>query len=218
VSVFQSPCGTRPISRLPRRQRPRVRTILVLVAVSSMNTSRPGSSVLCFRIQCRRARATSGRSCSAACRVFFNADIMALEETMHRATATRNPRFAHRSNHFVQCQIRLLVNQGQQPLRVLLQWRDAPSNRLRRRAPRRLPPLHPLDRRTWTQIEPFGSLPTRRTSFDRPNHPLAQVPGIRLRHCSVPQKAKPMPPDSLIRPLLGIPRMIRPIQNRRDML
>jgi hypothetical protein len=27
-----------------------------------------------------------------------------------------------------------------------------------------------------------------------------------------------MPPDSLIRPLLGIPRMIRPIQNRRDML
>jgi hypothetical protein len=44
VVIFQCPCGTRPTSRLPRGARPRVRTILVLVPVSSMNTSRAGSS------------------------------------------------------------------------------------------------------------------------------------------------------------------------------
>jgi len=44
VVVFQCPCGTRPISREPRRQRPRKRAMLVAVPVSSINTSRRGSS------------------------------------------------------------------------------------------------------------------------------------------------------------------------------
>jgi hypothetical protein len=42
---------------------------LVLAAVSSMNTSRVGSSMVCSRFQRRRARATSSRSCSAARRL-----------------------------------------------------------------------------------------------------------------------------------------------------
>ena len=71
VMVFQCPCGTYPTNRWPRRLRPLSRTILVLVAVSSMNTSRAGSSRPCSRIHRRRARATSARSCSAARRLFL---------------------------------------------------------------------------------------------------------------------------------------------------
>src|SRR5881409_1963830 len=37
--------GTWPINRMPRGQRPRTRTILVEVAVSSINTSRAGSNM-----------------------------------------------------------------------------------------------------------------------------------------------------------------------------
>ena len=58
-------------ARSPRGQRPLSRTILVLAAVSSTKTSRAGSNMPCSRIQRRRARATSARSCSAARRLFF---------------------------------------------------------------------------------------------------------------------------------------------------
>src|SRR5258706_9917445 len=80
VMVFQCPCGTRPIRRSPRGQRPLSRTILVLAAVSSTKTSRAGSNVPCSRIQCRRARATSARSCSAARRLFFESNLVRSEE------------------------------------------------------------------------------------------------------------------------------------------
>ena len=63
---------TAAISRSPRGQRPLSRTMFVLVAVSSINTSRAGSSMPCSRTQRRRARATSARFCSAACRFFSN--------------------------------------------------------------------------------------------------------------------------------------------------
>ena len=43
----------------------------VLTAVSSINTNRAGSSMPCSRIQRRRARATSARCRSAACRLFL---------------------------------------------------------------------------------------------------------------------------------------------------
>src|SRR6266496_5640167 len=56
VIVFQCPCGTRQTRRSPRGQRPLSRTILVLAAVSSMNTSRVGSSMACSRFQRRRGR------------------------------------------------------------------------------------------------------------------------------------------------------------------
>ena len=46
VIVFQCPCGTDAISRSPRGQRPLSRTMFVLVAVSSINTSRAGSACL----------------------------------------------------------------------------------------------------------------------------------------------------------------------------
>src|SRR5215467_5085900 len=83
VITFQCPCGAYPISRLPRGQRPRSRTMLVLVQVSLMNISRAGSNMPCCRCQRRRSRAI----CSVAYKVFFIADVPSLEEPPHRAAA-----------------------------------------------------------------------------------------------------------------------------------
>src|SRR5262245_19935727 len=69
-----------------------------------------------------RARATSARSCSAACRLFFESNLVTLKEAPDRGAAASNLVLAHRQNHFVQCQVRLLLNQTQQKIRMLLQW------------------------------------------------------------------------------------------------
>src|SRR5215204_5067654 len=146
VIVFQWPCGTWPTSRSPRAQRPYSRTILVLAEVSSMNTSRAGSNMPCCRIQRRRARATSARCCSAARRAFFKCDLVALKEPPHRGATARNLVPAHHTNHFVQRQVRLLIEQSQQELRVLLQRRNAPAARLGGATAGLAKALHPVHR------------------------------------------------------------------------
>ena len=85
--------------------------MLVEVAVSSRNTSRAGSNMPCSRIQRRRARATSARSCSAARRLFFEADLVALKETPHRAATAGDPSLVHRRDDFIERQVRLPSNQ-----------------------------------------------------------------------------------------------------------
>src|SRR6266576_3097821 len=128
--VFQWPWGTDPTNRSPRGQRPRSLTKLVLVAVSSINTNLAGSSRPCLRIQRRRARATSARSCSVARRLFFDGDIMSLEKSPDRGATAWNSLLAHRRNDLVQGQIRLFGYQSQQPFHVLLQRRRAPAAQL----------------------------------------------------------------------------------------
>ena len=71
VEVFQCPCGVVSINRVPRLQRPRRRTMLVLAQVSSIKISLRGFRVGWFSRHSARALATSGRFCSAACKVFF---------------------------------------------------------------------------------------------------------------------------------------------------
>src|SRR6516165_10547082 len=82
------PMGTSANSRSPRGFQPFRRTILVVIAVSSMNTRRVVSSQPCSRIQRRRARATSARFRSAARRLFFEGDAMASEKARKRAAAS----------------------------------------------------------------------------------------------------------------------------------
>ncbi len=75
ICVCQWPNGAALGSREPRGERPRSRTILVVTAVSSTNTSRAGwSRIRSWRwvIQHRRASATAARSRSAAARAFFH--------------------------------------------------------------------------------------------------------------------------------------------------
>src|SRR6266513_896823 len=210
--VFRCPCGTDPISRSPREQRPLIRTMLVLVAVSSINTNRAGLSIPCSLIQRRRPRATSGRSCSAARRLFFDSYIMSLEKSPDGGAAARDSALVHRGDHLVQGQIRLLGYQSQQPIRVLLQRRRTPSARLCPGASSLAPALKPPHRRTGAEPEVFGSLTPRRPGFNGFDNTLSQIVRIRLRHRFGPPNTESMPPDSPTQRHLGIPS----IQPRRN--
>jgi hypothetical protein len=181
--------------------------------LSSINTSRAGSSIPCSRIQRRRARATSARCRSAACRLFFEGDAVSIEKTPERAAAGSNPPPAQRCNALHQSQVRLFGHQSQYLLRVLLQGGNAPSAGLRRGAPALVPALHPLYRRTHAHPEMFGRLAPRRSRLHRFDHAFPQVTRIRLRH-RPPPIGESMHKDWLIPNPLGIP----PIQIRREPL
>src|SRR5216684_5497232 len=184
--VLHSPQGTRPINSMPRGPRPLSRAILVLTAVSSINTSRAGSSMPCSRIQRRRARATSARCCSAARKLFFEGDVVSIEETPQRAQARANPSFAQRQNYLLQGQVRLLGDQRQYLHRVLLQRRSTSSARLRRTPPSLVPALHPSHCRTRTDFKTFGRLAPGRACCHCFDHALSQVARIGLRHRHAP--------------------------------
>src|SRR5262249_41578863 len=184
------------------------RPILVLAAVSSTNTSRAGSNMPCSRIQRLRARATSARSCSAARRLFFESDLVTLEEAPHRGATARNFVLAHRQNDLIQRQIRLLLDQTQQKIRMLLQWRDAPAPRLGRAAASLAKALDLDNRCAGADLKLFGYLPPRSSALHLRYHSLPHVPRIGLRHPPPPQ-SESMPIDSLILGPLRIPRFNR---------
>src|SRR5262252_6790996 len=161
VSVSHAPGGTVPITLVPRGARPLSRTILVLTAVSSINTSRAGSSMPCSRIQRRRARATSARCRSVACRLFFKGDAVSRKKTRKRALAGSNPPLEQLHKRLLQGQVRLFGNESQYRLLVRFQRRHASSARLRLGAPALAPALQPFDRRTCTNVETLGRLTSR---------------------------------------------------------
>ena len=162
--------------------------MLVEVAVSSINTSRAGSNRPCSRIQRRRARATSARSCSAARRLFFDADFVPLKEAPHRAAAAGDPSLAHRHDNFIECQIRLPSNQHKQKGRVRFQRRDATPARLRSNASRRLPALHPFDCRTRAHVEPPAA--SRRDAPDQRRPQLARVTPRSMASALMPSRIR----------------------------
>src|SRR5277367_3612577 len=87
VCVFQCPNGAFERSRWPLGLRPRRRVILVVVPVSSRKITRCGSSrMIGWRVEVHSSRACfmSGRSCSLARRVFFEAIANADEPTRKR--------------------------------------------------------------------------------------------------------------------------------------
>src|SRR5579871_817384 len=182
VTVSHDPSGTVPITLTPLRARPRSRTKFVLTAVSSMNTSRAGSSMPCSRIQRRRARATSARRRSAACRLFFKGDVVPIEKPPERAATGLNPPPAQLGNCFYQSQVRLLSNQRQDLGRKPFQRRNASSARLRRGAARLAPTLQPLYCRRHAHIETVGRLTPRRARFHRFDNAFPQVTRVGLRH------------------------------------
>src|SRR5258708_34276559 len=104
--------------------------MVVFTEVSSMKTRLDESSRPCCRIQRRRARATSARSCSAARRLFFEADAVALQKPPQRAAAARNPALAQGLHQFLECPVRLLADQSQDPARVSVQCRLAAATRV----------------------------------------------------------------------------------------
>src|SRR6476646_7202745 len=99
--------------------------MLVFTDVSSMKTRWVESSSPCSRIQRRRARATSSRSCSEACRTFFVCNAATLQKTEQRRAASGYPVLPHRRNDLVQRPVVLLLHQGKNLFGVILQRRAA---------------------------------------------------------------------------------------------
>src|SRR5260370_21512060 len=81
--------------------------MLVVTAVSSINTRWAGSRKPCSRIQRRRARATSARLRSAARRLFFDGDAMTGEEAGQRATTSWDSPLVKRRNNLIERKIPL---------------------------------------------------------------------------------------------------------------
>src|SRR6516164_8698621 len=161
VIVCHDPSGTVPITLTPFGARPLSRARFVLTAVSSINTSRAGSRKPCSRIQRRRARATSARCRSAACRLFFEGDVVAVEKTPERTAAGSNAPLAQLCNRLQQGQVGMLGNHSQDLGRKLLERRNASAARLRRGAVMVAPALQPLDCRCYANLKTFGRLTPR---------------------------------------------------------
>src|SRR5271169_5061877 len=203
VSVSQRPIGTSPTKRSPRGFQPLGRTMLVLTAVSSINTRRAGSSKPCSRTQRRRARATSARLRSAACRLFFDGDAVAGEESGKRASACRHSPLSQRQDHLIQREVRLVMNEGKDPLRVLLQWRCTPSTGHWLGGPVIAEALHPSNRRTDADVELVSRLTSGRSSFHQPNDSHSQLTRIRSMHWPILRRINAL--DSHLQRALGIP-------------
>src|SRR5438067_9697884 len=146
VSVRQRPCGTLATSLRPRAQRPCIRVMLVLAQVSSMKTSREGSSRPWYFFHCARRLATSGRSCSLACRLFFEADPFVLEKMPNREVTHFEPALGQFRGQRPKRNVGLLGELAQQPVTSAGQCiRETAANLVGRRACRfakRLRPLH----------------------------------------------------------------------------
>jgi len=97
----------------------------------------------CCRIQRRRARATSARSCFLRAG-FFECNLVALKEAPDYRASARNLMFAHCQDHFIQRQP--IIDQIQQKIRMLLQRRDTSAPRFGRATARLKKAFNPDNR------------------------------------------------------------------------
>src|SRR5262245_36953774 len=173
VSGFQWPCGTAPTRRCPRGERPYCRTIFVVTAVSSIKIRRRGSRAGCSALSSARAAATSGRSCSAARRVFFEGNVVSIVEPpdqtygyLHLLLGTQ-PR-----SDFFERQVRLCGNEFQQPPLVPLERRAAVARaRLRFDAACLHPTPAPADRGRGASFEQSSRFPRALAILEDRNRP-----------------------------------------------
>ena len=155
VSVFQWPCGTFATNRSPRGERPYRRTIFVVTDVSSMKTRRRALSFGCSAFKSARAAATSGRSCSAACRLFFECDLVPVVEAPDRTDGDIELLVALQAvADFFERQIGFGRDEIEEPAFMGPERRLAVTGSRRRLdAARRSPPLDPADGRRRADVE-----------------------------------------------------------------
>src|SRR5437660_9621141 len=174
VSVRQRPCGTLATSLWPRAQRPCVRVMLVLAQVSSMKTRREGSSRPWYFFHCARRLATSGRSCSLARRLFFEADPLVLEEVPDREVAHLDPALGQLRCQRPQREVRLLRKPRQKPVTFAGKRIGSPAPDLVcRRTPGRAEALRPLHHARDTDLERRRDRPAGLTRRNSPDDTLA---------------------------------------------
>ena len=155
----------------------------MVAAVSSMKTSCFGSRVFCSFRKALRAAATSGRSCSAACRLFFKGQVDVVEEP-------GNPRLAHLHLFFRQANlklrkrpIRLFRYKFLNPIRMWLKRKSlVPAEFIWADTARFALTLDDSANSTQSHVVQLGNFYTGMTGFDCRNHTFTQIVGIRLPH------------------------------------
>src|SRR5664279_3898856 len=209
VSVFQWPCGTLATRRSPRGERPRSRTILVVTAVSSMKTRRGALSLDCSTISSARAAATSGRSCSAACRVFFERDVVAFVEAPDRGRTGFQPLLGlEPSANLFERQVRLGGDQIKQPLAMRLERRATVARAGQcRYIARCRPALDPANCGRGAKTEHPRRFPSALAVFDKRDRPRPEVFRVSLRHRATSPLLSKQP--NLICASLGTPLLFR---------
>src|SRR3984893_18379390 len=200
VTVSQLPIGASLTKRTPRGFQPLSRSMLVVTAVSSINTRWAGSRKPCSRIQRRRARAMSARLRSAARRLFFDGDAMTSEKSGQRPAPAWDPPLVKRRNDLIQREVRLLADEREDLPRVLLQWRSTPSTGHGFGSAVFTKALHPPDRRTDADIKLFGRLPSGCSFFHKVDDARSQLTRIRSMHWPALRRI-----NALDSHLLGIP-------------
>src|SRR3954471_11175824 len=151
--------------------------MFVAAHVSSMKTRRLGSSACWRRMKTRRAWATSGRSCSLACRVFFERQLVGSEKPVHRTQPDGDPaRDRKRTADLLQGQVGLLGNQLEHPRSVLAQpGATVAAHRARPRLALGPPALRPANGAADADIKPCRRLPRAAAQRHETNHTLPQI-------------------------------------------
>src|SRR5690242_11771654 len=168
--------------------------MFVEVPVSSIKTSRLGSSAPWPACQATRAAAISGRSCSLACTIFFKADALGGEKPPHRAIPDNLAAAGELATKLLKRQVCSLANPLQQPLPFLLQARAVvAAHRPVLQTTFRPPRIHPLNHRADRHLVPLCRLVARQTALNRPNNPFPQVLRIWSSHAML----APSPASSL---------------------
>src|SRR5260370_21831343 len=148
-----------------------------------MTTRLFGSRVFCFFRKALRAAATSGRSCSAACRLFFKGQVDVVEEP-------RNPRLAHLHLFFRQANlklrkrtIRLFRYKFLNPTCMWLERESlVPAELVRADTARFALTLDESANSTQSHVVQISNFYAAMTGFDCRNHTFTQIVGIRLPH------------------------------------
>src|ERR1035437_4030421 len=93
---------------MPRGAHPRSGAMLVLVQVSSMKTRRSGSMRLRYFVHCARLWAMSGRSRSLATTLFFEAQLLGMDEVPDRPVIDLEAAFGEFGDQPAQGEVSLL--------------------------------------------------------------------------------------------------------------
>src|SRR6188472_785939 len=155
--------------------------MFVAAHVSSMKTRRLGSRAGWRRMNTRRAWATSGRSCSAACRVFFERQLMGTEKPVHRTQPDGDPARGRKpAADLLQGQVRLPGNQLQHLCAVFAQpAATVAAHRARARIAFGPPALRPASSAADTDIKPYRRRPRATAQRYETDHALPQILRVR---------------------------------------
>lgn len=157
--------------------------MFVEALVSSIKTSRFGSSLVWLLRQALRAAATSGRSCSAACRLFFKGEIQMTKEPEDGGLADSHLLLRQLSLKFGQRDVWPCGNPLRNPIPVRLQNISfIPTKLLRTDASGATPTRDESTHRADAHAVEISNLFVTVARLDRLNYTLSQIFRIWLPH------------------------------------